>query len=325
MSPIEAIGADYDRSMELRHIQYLLAVADHGNFTRAAESLHVSQPTLSQQIKQLERRVGATLLDRSGRTVTLTDAGQAYAYHARLALRDLDAARRAVHDVHDLTRGHLRIAMTPTFTAYLVGPLVHRFRERYPGITLSIQEAPQQQIESDLLLDRLDTGIAFAGEHAAGIESAPLFTETLSLVTAADHRLAQRSSPLSATAIAGEPLALLSRDFATRRHIDAHFAAQKVTPRIALEASSISALVESARLGGLATVLPDAVTRAHADLLPIPVSPALPTRRAEVLWRGSEYRSAAALAFADVLLTLTGPDGPVPATAAGHPHRNGDS
>ncbi len=69
--------------MELRHLRYLLAVADHGNFTRAAEALHVSQPTLSQQIKQLEREVGVPLLDRSGRTVRLTDAGEAYALHGR--------------------------------------------------------------------------------------------------------------------------------------------------------------------------------------------------------------------------------------------------
>ncbi|WP_040718973.1 LysR family transcriptional regulator, partial [Nocardia veterana] len=137
--------------MELRHIRYLLAVADHGNFTRAAESLHISQPTLSQQIKQLERHLGVALLDRSGRTVRLTDAGEAYAQHARLALRDLDAGERAIHDVQDLSRGHLRVAMTPTFTAYLIGPLIHRFRAAHPGITLTVRETTQDRIESDLL------------------------------------------------------------------------------------------------------------------------------------------------------------------------------
>ncbi len=124
--------------MEVRHIRYLLAVADHGNFTRAAQSLHISQPTLSQQIKQLERALGVVLLDRSGRTVRLTDVGEAYAHHARLALRDLGTAERAVHDVQDLTRGQLRAAITPTFTAYLIGPLVHRFRSAHPGITLTV-------------------------------------------------------------------------------------------------------------------------------------------------------------------------------------------
>lgn len=110
--------------MELRHLRYLLAVAEHQNFTRAAEALHISQPTLSQQIKQLESTLGAHLLDRSGRTVRPTDAGEAFLVYARRALQDLTAGQRAVHDVHDLSRGSLRLAITPTFTAYLVGPLV---------------------------------------------------------------------------------------------------------------------------------------------------------------------------------------------------------
>lgn len=100
-------------ALELRHLRYLIAVAERGNFTRAAEDLHISQPTLSQQIRQLERAVGVQLLDRTGRTVQLTDAGAVYTEQARRALRDLDAAERAVHDVQDLSRGHLRLGVTP--------------------------------------------------------------------------------------------------------------------------------------------------------------------------------------------------------------------
>ena len=91
--------------MELRTLRYLIAVAEHGNFTRAAEALHVSQPALSQQILQMENRLGVVLLDRSGRTVTVTDAGQAYMVHARRALSELELGRRAIHDVRDLSRG----------------------------------------------------------------------------------------------------------------------------------------------------------------------------------------------------------------------------
>ncbi|OHU93314.1 transcriptional regulator CynR [Mycobacterium talmoniae] len=290
--------------MELRHIRYLLAVADHGNFTRAAESLHISQPTLSQQLKQLERAVGVVLLDRSGRTVRLTDAGAAYAQHARLALRDLDAAERAVHDVQDLSRGHLRVAMTPTFTAYLIGPLVHRFRAAYPGITLTVEETTQDRIEADLLADRLDLGVAFAGPHTAGIEPTVLFTETLSLVVGAGHPLAATPRSLPVRQLARQPLCLLSRDFATRLHIDGYFADRRVAPAIAVEANSISALLEFVRRGSLATVLPDAITREHADLRPVPLSPPLPTRTVELLRRGSAYHSAAARAFTEVAHTV---------------------
>ncbi|MFV8054354.1 transcriptional regulator CynR [Mycobacterium sp. 48b] len=296
--------------MELRHLRYLLAVADHGNFTRAAEALHVSQPTLSQQIKQLEREVGATLLDRSGRTVRLTDAGQVYAEHARLAMQGLDAAARAVHDVQDLTRGHLRIAMTPTITAYLIGPLVRQFHAEHPGVTLTVIETTQDLIEADLLDDRIDLGIAFAGHHTAGVAATALFTETLSLVVGAAHPHAAHVETFAIGDLPTQPLALLSRDFATRNYIDAFFAAHHVTPHIAIEANSISALIEFVRLGTLATVLPDAITQAQADLHPIRPRPPLPSREVVLLHRSAGYQSAAAQAFSSIAVRYAGQAGP---------------
>lgn len=287
--------------MELRHVRYLLAVADHGNFTRAAESLHISQPTLSQQIKQLERALRVQLLDRSGRAVRLTDAGQVYAEHARRALRDLDAAERAVHDVQDLTRGQLRVAMTPTITAYLIGPVVHRFRAAHPAVTVTVVETTQDRIEEGLLADDLDLGIAFAGAHVAGIESEALFTEDLSVVSGPGHVLLGRSGRLPLHELAQHPLALLSRDFATRVHIDRYFAENRIDPRIALEANSISALLEFVRGGSLATVLPDAITLAQPELEPLGVDPALPSRTVELLRRRTAYHSVAARAFASIV------------------------
>ncbi|MER7985386.1 transcriptional regulator CynR [Streptomyces noursei] len=299
-------------ALELRHLRYLLAVAEHGSFTRAAEDLHISQPTLSQQIKQLERTVGVQLLDRTGRTVRLTDAGEAYTHHARHALRDLAAAERAVHDVRDLSRGHLRLGLTPTFTAYLVGPLVAELHARHPGVALAVREMPQDRIETGLLDDELDLGIAFAGPHPAGIEAAALFTETLSLVTAAPGA-ADPPEPLPVTALADRQLALLSGDFATRRHIDAYFALHHVSPRIAVEANSIQALTEIVRRTSLATVLPDAITHDHPHLTPLPLAPALPTRTVTLLRRTDAYRTAAARAFTRLARELVRSRGYAPA------------
>ncbi len=134
-------------------------------------------------------------------------------------------------------------------------------------------------IEADLLADRLDLGIAFAGAHAAGVDHTALFTEKLGLVVGSDHPVATAAQPLSAAALAGVPLGLLSADFATRLHIDRYFDECGVAPDIAVEANSISALLEFVRRGSLATVLPDAITRAHADLLPIPLGPPCPSAR----------------------------------------------
>ncbi|WP_406136463.1 transcriptional regulator CynR [Streptomyces sp. NBC_01089] len=300
-------------ALELRHLRYLLAVAEHGSFTRAAEDLRISQPTLSQQIKQLERGVGVQLLDRTGRAVRLTDAGEAYVHYARRALRDLAAGERAVADVQDLSRGSLRLAVTPTFTAYLIGPLIAELHTRHPGIALDVREMTQDQVESALLADDLDLGIAFDGPHLSGIAATALFTETLSLVVGAGRPDAGLGRPLPVSSLAERHLALLSDDFATRGHIDAYFAQQRVSPRIMVEANSIQALTEIVRRTPLATVLPDAITHDHPHLHPVPLDPPLPRRTVALLRRESAYRSAASRAFTDVVQHLLRARGYAPA------------
>ncbi|MFF4183948.1 transcriptional regulator CynR [Streptomyces sp. NPDC001691] len=295
---------------ELRHLRYLLAVAEQGNFTRAAEELRISQPTLSQQIKQLERTVGVQLLDRTGRAVRLTDAGETYAHYARRALRDLAAAERAVLDVADLSRGTLRLAVTPTFTAYLVGPLVAELHTRHPGITLEVRELAQDRIEAALLADELDLGIAFAGPHLPGIAATALFTETLGLVVAAP---AARAAALTVRELSERQLALLSGDFATRGHIDAYLGRHRVTPRITVEANSLQALTEIVQRTPLATVLPDAVAHEHPRLAPVALDPPLPARTVVLLRRESAYRSAAAREFTRLALDLVRARGYAPA------------
>jgi len=198
--------------MLLRHIRYFLAVAEQGNFTRAAEALHISQPTLSQQIKQLEDLLHIQLFDRSGRTVQLTDAGIAWMSYARRALQDLEAGARAIHDVEDLQRGSLRLAMTPTFTSYLTGSVVGDFYRRYPGIRLDLREMTQDEIETLLVEDQLDLGIAFKPIHSPDVSATPMFTETLNLMVSEQHPLANRQEKLSKEEFSRLPLVLLNGD-----------------------------------------------------------------------------------------------------------------
>src|SRR5689334_4735006 len=105
-----------------RRLRYVMVVADEGSFTRAAHILHVSQPALSQQIKQLEEELGIQLLDRTGRAIQATDAGKALIGRTRNALAELEAGVRAAKDVGDLSSGMLRLGFTPSFTTYLIGP-----------------------------------------------------------------------------------------------------------------------------------------------------------------------------------------------------------
>lgn len=288
--------------MLLRHLRYLLAVADHGGFTRAAEALHVSQPTLSQQIRQLEDTLGVNLFDRTSRTVKPTDAGEAYIECARRVLVELAAGKRALHDVKDLSRGSLRLAMTPTFMAYLVGPLVRDYVARFPNIHLQIFELSMDDIEARLANDSLDIAIAFSQVRSADIESIPAFTETLGVMVGRDHPLYESNSGLSAEDLAQLEFALLAQDFVTRTRIDEYFAQAQITPKVVIEVNSVNTLLEVIRHTAIATILPEAIATQDRALRKIPLLGEAPKRGAALLRRKNNYHSAASLAFMDLVL-----------------------
>lgn len=292
--------------MLLRHLRYLLAVVDHGNFTRAAQALYVSQPTLSQQIRQLEESLDAELLERGGRTVQPTDAGAVYVEYARRVLRELEAGKRAIHDVKDLSRGHLRVAMTPTFMAYLAGPLVREFLADYPRIHLEIFELSMASIEAGLSEDSLDIAIAFSDVRNPDIEWSPLFTERLAVMVGQTHALYPREEALTLTELASLPLALLTDNFITRTCIDDYCRGHGFDPNVVLEASSVNALLEIVRHAPLATVLPEAIARDDRSLRKIDFADVPPRRTAALLKRRNAYQSTASTAFeAQVRETLS--------------------
>lgn len=293
--------------MLLRHLRYLLAVADHGGFTRAAEALHVSQPTLSQQIRQLEESLGVDLFDRTSRSVKPTDAGQAYIECARRVLVELEAGKRALHDVKDLSRGSLRLAMTPTFMAYLVGPLVRDYVALYPGIHLEIFELSMDDIEAGLADDSLDIAIAFTPVRNLDIECIPAFVETLGVMVGREHPLYDSPSVLTPDDIAQLDFALLAPDFFTRLSIDEYFRQNGITPKVQIEVNSVSTLLEVIRHAPIATMLPEAIATEDRALRRLRVESEAPQRGAALLRRQNNYHSAAAEAFMNLALGLGSP------------------
>ncbi|EPQ0971636.1 transcriptional regulator CynR [Citrobacter farmeri] len=279
-----------------RHTHYFLAVAEHHGFTRAAAALHVSQPALSQQIRQLEEMLAVQLFDRSGRTIRLTDAGEVYLRYARSALQALEEGKRAIHDVEDLSRGSLRVAVTPTFTAWFIGPLLAEYHTRYPNVTLQLQELSQDKIEEMVINDELDVGIAFDQVHSADIDAQPLLTENLALVVANHHPLAVQAS-VDLSVLNDEKLILLNAEFATREQIDRYCLQAGLRPQILMEANSISAVLELVRRTGLSTLLPAPIAEQSHDLQAISLTPQLLERTAVLLQRKGAWRTAAARAF----------------------------
>lgn len=277
--------------MILRYIHYFLAVAERGSFTRAAASLYVSQPALSQQIKLLEQTLGVQLFDRTGRTIRLTDAGLVFQQHARQALAELEAGARAVHNVDDLSRGHLRLGVTPTYTPWLVGPLLAAFWRRYPGVTLSLSEATQEQTEQQLVNNELDTGLGFSGEHEAELTATPLLEESLVAVVSKTHTLAKRQH-ITLERLSSEPLVLLDKSFATRVDIDRQCREHAVSLNIAMESNTLGAITEMIQHAPLATILPDTLVRSCDALCSLSIEPPLAKRTAVLLARRKTQHAA---------------------------------
>jgi LysR family cyn operon transcriptional activator len=216
-------------------------------------------------------------------------------------LVELEAGKRALHDVKDLSRGSLRLAMTPTFMAYLVGPLVRDYMARYPNIHLQIFELSMADIEAGLADDSLDIAIAFDQVRNAEIESLPAFTESLGLMVGRVHPLYESQVALSAEDVAQLEFALLTRDFITRTCIDEYFVAAKITPKVAIEVNSVNTLLEVIQHTAMATILPEPIATAERALRRIPLLGEGPRRGAALLRRKNNYHSAAALAFMDLV------------------------
>jgi len=289
--------------MLARHIQYFIAVANHLSFTRAAAALHVSQPALSQQVRQLEESLGTTLFDRSGRTTRLTDAGEVYLRYAKRAAQELQEAKRAIDDLGDLSRGSLRVGVTPTFTSYLVGPLVEAFHGRYPNITLVVREIAQEAMEELLLADEVDVGIAFDNGHHLDLEAQALLVETLALVVGKQHPLATTAS-IGLEALNSESLILLSAEFATREQIDSYCRQHNIRPHVQVEANTISALIEVVSRTKLSTLLPATIAQAHEQLVAIELDQQRLQRTAVLMQRRGVYQTAAARAFVELAMKV---------------------
>lgn len=145
--------------MQFQQLQYFVAVAETRHFTRAAELVHVAQPSLSQQIKALERELGADLFRRARGNITLTDAGEALLPLARRILADTDTARHEVQELVQLRRGRVRLGATPSLCTGLLPDVLRAFHDRYPGIRLLIEEGGSHDLVRQLARGALDLAL----------------------------------------------------------------------------------------------------------------------------------------------------------------------
>lgn len=267
--------------MELRQLEYFVAVVEERGFTRAAQRERVAQPAVSAQIRRLERLVGQPLLNRTSREVRLTQAGAALLPHARAALAAIRDAQSAVDEVADLVRGAVAIG-TVTLHPIDVAGLIADFHASHPAVEITLTTD-----NSEVLIDKLQDGVLDVvivsigvDEDLPGADIEVITDEAIEAAVVRGHPLTRRKS-LPLDKLCEHPLISLPVGTGLRSRLDAACAAAGLHPRIAFEATNPLELVELARHGLGVAIVPQSMARNRADLHPMRLDPEL---RGRLVW-----------------------------------------
>jgi LysR family hydrogen peroxide-inducible transcriptional activator len=293
--------------MNLRDLRYLVALADLRHFGRAAEACHVSQPTLSTQIRKLEEELGVRLVERAPRQVMLTSAGHDIAMRARRVLAEVEQMRDTARRTADPEAGSIRLGLFPTLGPYLLPHVVPRIRARFPRLELLLVEEKTEALLAQLREGRLDAAILALPLHEDWLETEELFDEPFLLAVPAAHPLADRAT-LDVRELEHENLLLLEEGHCLRDQALAVCSLGGAGERDGFRATSLETLRQMVAAGVGATLLPLLAVQP-----PVPPSDAIrlltftgqaPSRRLALVWRRSSASSAFLRKLAGVLRAL---------------------
>jgi DNA-binding transcriptional LysR family regulator len=292
--------------MELRHLRYFVAVAEELHFGRAGQRLHLAQPALSQQIKQLEQELGVLLLFRTKRSVALTEPGRAFLTEARRTLESADQAVRAARRASRGEIGTLRVGYVDLATWLGFPAILRQFRQRFPSVDVTLVELHREPQREALVRGDLDVGFFTLSGRDNGLAGVPIASEPLVVALPADHP--RTADPRLALAdLAEENWVLFPRDLRTVyvELILSHCRTAGFVPRIVQEASQLHALAGLVSAGVGITMLPRAMAAAPRQGVvyrPLEDAPVLPLH---LVWP-ERNQSPAAIQFVEVARGLIG-------------------
>jgi len=239
--------------MELRQLRYFVAASEAGSLLKASSLLHVAQPALGQQITALEHELGARLLDRSSRGVTLTEAGKVFLEHAKIVLADAERARLAVHESTTVPSGEVALGLTTTIALAATLPILAACREQLPQVRLKLVEAYSGFLREWLQSGRLDLALLYDDGLDASLSRRPLLDDQLVLVTSAANALPKK---LPLVELARWPLVLPGHEHGLRRIIDEACAPEALELNIVAEIESLNSVKRATEAGIGHTILP---------------------------------------------------------------------
>ncbi|WP_329241951.1 LysR substrate-binding domain-containing protein [Actinoallomurus sp. NBC_01490] len=290
--------------MQLQQLSYFVAVAEVRHFTRAAETLRVAQPSLSKQIKTLEAELGAPLFSRARGNITLTPAGEALLPLARRILADVETARREIQDLTGLRRGRVRLGATPSLFAGLLADALARFRGRYPGIELRVEEGGSRDLVRDLARGHLDLALIILPLQSTdpSLETTPILQEDLVVVS-------PRSDPpkrpyVRIEDLRGQPLVMFRSGYDLREATQTACRQAGFEPTFAVEGGEMDGVLRFVEAGLGRALVPSMVLSGRAGLVGTPLAPPGLERTIALAHRKDVHPTHAARAFHETLLTF---------------------
>jgi DNA-binding transcriptional LysR family regulator len=261
--------------MQFQQLQYFVAVAETRHFTRAADLVHVAQPSLSQQIKALERELGADLFLRARGNITLTDAGEALLPLARRILADADTARHEVQELAQLRSGRIRLGATPSLCTGLLPDVLRAFHDRYPGIRLLIEEGGSHDLVRELARGALDLALVVLPlpTPSPALKTVELLREDLVIVSSPEAPAPGRGRTVRISDLEGERLVMFRHGYDLRELTVAACRAEGFEPDFAVEGGEMDAVLGFVRAGlGVAVVPRMVATKSGRGLRVTPLA-----------------------------------------------------
>lgn len=300
--------------MELSQLRYVIAVAEAGNFTRAALRSHIAQPSLSQQIIKLEKELGHKLFHRLGRKAVLTEAGTAFLERARKILFEVEDATKEMGDSPSFER-RITVGAIPTLAPYLIPTLIARCRRRHPNLLVNIREDFKGTLIREMLEGELDLALVSLPISEASIQVEVLWKESLILAVAKDHPLTQKKN-VTAADLAHETFILLGNTSSLTTQIRRFCGDHHFEPRIGSRCAQVATVKALVAIGAGISILPEgAKSEADRDSIAyVTLSDAEPTREIAVLKHMQRYQSRGAEQF--LALVREGPKEPASQTKA---------
>ena len=299
---VKQLGA-FDGDVTLAELKVFASVLEHNSFSRAAEQLGISQPSVSYQVKVLEERIGAELFDRSGRGVVPTEAGQLLYGYARHILNLVDEAGVALSEIRGLQRGTLRVGASTTIGIYVIPTALGAFKLLHPKLTIALEIGSRYQMQEALLRNQIDVAVAGPPVISPELHSQPFMKDALVVIVPPDHPLAkERAIPIEA--LATEQFILREQGSGTRATAEQALEQARIAPNVGMELGSNGAIKHAVESGlGVAIISRWAITLevrtgrlVMLDVLGFPLE-----RQWSILYLRRRHLSRVSAAFVDFL------------------------